>query len=41
LFDDHLVELTVDGADARVAYEVAGADDRGRPTLTRIAERRL
>jgi hypothetical protein len=40
-FDDHLVELTLDGADARVAYEVAGLDDLARPTLIRVAERSL
>jgi hypothetical protein len=40
-FDDHLVDLTVDGADVRVAFEVAGLDDQAGPTLTRIAERRL
>jgi hypothetical protein len=40
-FDDHLVVLTVDGERARVAFEGAGLDDDGRPTLHVIAERDL
>jgi hypothetical protein len=40
-FDDHLTVLTVDGRQARVAFDVADLDDDGSPTLRRVAERDL